>query len=204
MKNEYKKFNQYIIDIPLIYKLFLILILLPVKMGNTGHRIAPSFNMTYIKTTEGDRYYLYSPAFNYTGDFKTLNFRLYLSFSILFPMWASQNGEKCDMVEFYCSRLGSDLFIGISRDYPVVDELRFIPAIGYHLNGIRLRGKPEYMDFYSLTSGIGINIMTRYRWKQQPVNFAFLSIAMDFSDMLYTENKLKKGYTIMLGAGYAF
>lgn len=204
MKIKFKRFQEYKPVGCNIPKILVVLILLLHAPSIASHRIAPSFALTHIKTTNGDRYNFYSPAINYTGDFKTWNFRLYLSISILFPLWANQNGEKCNMSEFYSSRLGGDLFIGISKDYPIADRLRFVPAVGYHLNGIRLRGKSEYMDFYSLTSGLGINLMTRYRWKQNPMNFAFISFGMDFSDMLYKENKLKTGYTIIIGAGYAF
>jgi len=187
-----------------LFQILILVFFLTNTLSVASHRVAPAFSMTYIKTTEGDRYNFYSPAINYTGDFKTWNLRLHLSVSILFPWWANQNGDECNMSQYYSSRLGSDLFIGISKNYPIANHLRFIPALGYHLNSIRLRAKPEYMDFYSLSSGLGLNILTRYRWKSDPVNFAFLLIGMDFSDMLYTDNKLKKGYTITIGAGYAF
>ena len=76
--------------------------------------------------------------------------------------------------------------------------------MGWHQNGIRLRSKPEYKDFYSLTSGLGFNLMTKYRAQQSPLNYALLSFGMDFKDLLYTENKLKRGYTITMGIGHSF
>jgi len=204
MKINFKRFHKYFLDEHIIPKILILLILLSNTTSIASHRVAPSFSLTHIQTTEGDHYNFYSPTINYTADFKIWNFRLYLSLSILFPMWANQNGKKCDLSEFYTSCMGTDIFIGISKDYPIADRLLFVPAVGYHLNGIRLRGKPEYMDFYSLTSGLGINVMTRYRGKHNPLNIAFISFGIDFSDMLYTENKLKTGYTIIIGVGHAF
>lgn len=168
------------------------------------HSIAPVISHTIIQTTNDDQVQLTSPAINYTGDIRIWDYRLYFSVSALFPRWANQNGRKCHLSDVYTSAWGTDLFIGISKDYEIVDRFCIVPAVGWHQNGIRLRAKSEYMDFYSLTSGFSLHLFTKYRGKHPILNFMFLAMAMDFMDLLYVENKLKRGYTINFGLGHTF
>jgi len=168
------------------------------------HSMAPSYSYTYIHTTENDDYHIHSPAMNYTGDLRVWDYRLILSASMLVPVWANQNGTLYQSPDYYSHYLGIDFFIGFCRNYSVSDRFSMIPALGWHYNGIFLRGKSNIMDFYSLTSGFGFQFLTKYR-KQNPfLNFIFLSIGTDFIDLLYIENKLKRGCTISMGIGHTF
>lgn len=171
------------------------------SMGYTRHHFSPAGSITYIKTTEGSRYTLYSPAIQYTGDMKLGKYRCYIGFSVLIPRWANQDGYHYHNPDFYENYLGSDLFIGISKDTSISGGFTFVPAIGWHQNGIRLRGKSQTLDFYSLTSGLGIQLMTHYQGDLKIPNFLFLSYGFDFMDHLYKVNKLDHGYTATLGFG---
>ena len=187
-----------------LLNLMVIQFLLSPAVVFSRHSIAPAFSYTYIQTTQRDQYHFTSPALNYTGDLKMWNYRLYLSVSMLFPVWASQNGRSCDIHQYYTSTVGADLFVGISRDFEVFNHFGIEPVLGWHQNGIRLQAKSRYVNFYSMTSGLSFNLFSRFRGRQTLLNFAFLSIAMDFVDQLYTENRLNKGYTLTIGIGHTF
>ena len=168
------------------------------------HSVAPAFSYTHIRTTQGDRYYITSPALNYTGDLKIWNYRLYLSVSAILPVWASQNGANCDIPRYYSSTLGTDIFIGISKNIEILDQFGIVPVLGWHQNGIRFQAKSRYLNFYSLTSGLSVSLFMKFKTTQPLLNFMFCSMAIDFIDQLYTENKLKAGYTVTAGIGHTF
>lgn len=174
------------------------------NIADARHSIAPAYSYTYIHTTEKNSYHLHCPAVNYTGDLKVWDYRLYFSVSLLFPVWAIQDGTYYRSSDYYSTYSGTDLFIGLSKNYSIDDNFCMIPAVGWHQNAIRLRGKSEYMDFYSLTSGFGFRFMTKYRESRSFLNFLLLSIGMDFTDFLHIENKLKRGYTVTVGLGHTF
>jgi hypothetical protein len=168
------------------------------------HNLAPEYSYTYIQTTRKDAFHLYSPSVNYTGDFKTGAFRVYLGASALLPLWARQDGDDFYNPDYYSHIIGTDLFIGLARDVPVIDRFDLIPVFGWHLSGIRLRGKPQTMDFYSLVTGFGFRLLTRYQGNQDLINYGFLSSSYDFIDLLYQNNRLKRGHTISFGIGHTF
>ena len=94
--------------------------------------------------------------------------------------------------------------MGLTRDLPIISRHDVTPVLGWHISGIRLRGKSEFMDFYSLTMGFGLKLMTRYQGSWNYINCAFLSFSYDYIDLLYKNNKLKRGHTISLGFGRSF
>ena len=169
-----------------------------------AHQFSVEYCYTHIKTTDGDQYNIYSPALNYFGDFRILNFRLHVGVSALKPLWASQNGKNYYNYDYYNRVAGCDLFIGLSRNVPIIDHFTVIPAFGWHVNGIRLRAKSRYLDFYSLTSGVGIHVLARRRTQKLIFNTAYVSLNLDFRDLLYTNNRLRHGHTIKIGLGHAF
>jgi len=172
--------------------------------AHASQSLAPAYGFTYIKTTDEDRYQIYSPGLHYMRDMRVWNYRLVTSLSVLLPLRGTENGTGYRSGNYYSKYLGTDLFIGFSRDYPVTSGLRVQPALGWHQNGILLRGRAEYMDFYSLTSGLGLNLLTRYGGKDPLFNYAFLCLSYDFFDHLYTDNKLKQGCTLTMGIGHTF
>ncbi len=169
-----------------------------------GHRFAPAYCGTYIRTTDGDRVRLHSPALHYTGDFGVGGYRCYISASLLMPRWADQNHHSINMPYYYDHYFGEDLFIGLSKQVEIHDGFTFIPAAGWHQNGIRLRGNADTLDFYSLTSGFGLQLMTYYDRSGRLPNYLVISCGWDFVDFLYEKNKLKQGFTLLTGLGYSF
>ena len=168
------------------------------------HSIAPLFSFTNIQTTDDDYYHLSSPAMNYTGDFQVRDYRFYIGLSALLPLRASENGKNYNISEYYSNTMGGDVMIGLAKESLVIHRFDLIPVLGWHQNGIRLQGKSEYKNFYSMTSGISLNLLTKYKETDHLLNFAFLSMSMDFIDLLHKENKLSKGYTFNIGVGHTF
>ena len=168
------------------------------------HSIAPLFSFTNIQTTDDDHYHLSSPAKNYTGDFQVRDYRFYISLSTLLPSRASENGKNYDISEFYSNTMGGDVMIGLAKENLIIHRFNLIPVLGWHQNGIRLQGKSQYKNFYSMTSGISLNFLTKYQVTDRLLNFAFLSMSMDFIDLLHKGNKLTKGYTFNIGVGHTF
>lgn len=147
---------------------------------------------------------MYSPAVNYTGDSKIGIFRIYFSASILLPLQGRQDGNTIYNPDYYKRLIGSDLFVGLAKDYPVIDRFGLIPALGWHLNGLRLRGNAQIYDFYSLTTGFGLKLLTRHQGNQDLLNYGYFSISFDYIDFLYANNKLKRGHSITFGIGHTF
>ena len=179
-------------------------ILFTVIPALAGNRLAPAYCGTTIRTTKGDRIRLHSPALHYTHDFGVGGYRCYISASLLVPRWADQNDRAVHMPSFYNRYIGEDLFIGISKRVEIKDGFTFIPAAGWHQNGIRLRGNADTLDFYSLTSGFGLQLMTFYNSSGRLPNYLVVSCGWDFIDFLYEKNKLKQGFTLLTGLGYSF
>ena len=187
---------------------FTIIRLLPVVFllvsnGFAGHHIAAGYSRTWIQTSRDDRFTIHSPALHYTGDISVYQSRIYLSLSFLLPKWASQNGRHVDLGDYYARYFGADLFLGVSRDKEL-KGLQLIPAAGWHLNGIRMRGNSRILDFYSLTSGPGIQLRIHYHGQRMVPEYLLFSCGYDIIDHLYTENKLKRGFCLTTALGYSF
>ena len=157
-----------------------------------------------INSTDGDRYALFSPGLNYTADFRIWKLHFVISTTTLFPLWATQNGKRFTNPQFYDFYMGTDLFLGIARNYEVRDRYLLSPAVGWHQNGIHMRGKPRYRNFSSLTSGIGLHILATDCRNSWFLNYLFVSLGLDFVDYLYEENKLRTGLSMCLGMGHRF
>lgn len=181
--------------------LFLISVHLPVY---AGHTVASAYTCTYIRTTQDDAFYLHAPALNYTGDFKSGGFSIYVSASALLPLWGRQEERNYYHPDYYSHYVGTDLFLGVTRKESGIRLFHLIPVVGWHLNGIRLRGKPSYWDFYSLTTGFGLKFLAEYQGSWNLLNHACLSLSWDTLDLLYQNNKLKRGHTISLEIGRSF
>jgi len=169
-----------------------------------GHGLAPALGLSRIHSTDGDRVALLSPGLNYTADFRIRGIHFVLSATTVIPLWATQNGKRYTNPQFYNFYMGTDLFLGISRDYHIQDRFLLSPALGWHQNGILMRGKPRYLDFYSLTSGLGLHVLATDCRQSRILNFLFLSMGLDFLDYLYEENKLRFGLSLCLGVGHRF
>jgi hypothetical protein len=185
--------------------LFFLIILIPVATKSTGasHSIAPSYTYTHINTAGGDRYNFHSAGFNYTVHGKK-KYAFFSSVTIMMRAWASQNGSSFDNRDFYVSVLGSDLLFGVALVKPTARKIDLTPAVGGHLNGIRLRGGELYKDFYSLTAGVGVSMHASFRLGGKLYGLIFTSGGLDFVDLLYDENKLKSGYSFSTGVGLKF
>ncbi|MBN1780611.1 hypothetical protein JW948_05755 [bacterium] len=182
----------------------LCLILFSAIPAQPRNHMAAGACMTLIRTTGDDRFTIYAPSMNYTGDFRIRDYRFVFSSSLLMPFWSGQDHHHYFNPDYYSSCLGVDLFIGFARDYPVVDRFGISPALGFHLNGIRLRGKSTYLDFYSLTYGLGGTLFTRYRGSRNLLNFGYVSANLDMMDLLYINNRLRRGITFKAGIGHSF
>ncbi len=185
--------------------MFLMIILIMVALESMGawHSIAPSYIYTHINTTEGDRYNFHSAGFNYTIHGKK-KYAFFSSVTVMMPAWASQNGKSFDNRDIYKSVLGGDLLVGIAQVKPTARKIDLTPALGGHLNGIRLRGGELFKDFYSLTAGVGVSIHASSRFSRKLYGLFFTSGSLDFVDLLYEENKLKTGYSLSAGLGLKF
>lgn len=183
--------------------IFLVCLVLAAQI-RAGHGLAPALSLTRINSTDGDRYALLSPGLNYTADFRISGLHFLISATTVLPIWATQNGKRYTNPRYYNFYMGNDLFVGIARDYDVRDRFRLSPAVGWHQNGILMRGKPRYLDFYSLTSGIGLHVLAVDKRRSLLLNYGFLSLALDFMDFLYEENKLRTGLSLCLGVGHRF
>ncbi|NQT26977.1 hypothetical protein HQ585_16595 [candidate division KSB1 bacterium] len=183
--------------------IFLVCLILSTQV-QAGHGLAPALSLMRINSTDGDRVALLSPGLNYSADFRIKKPHFIISTTIVLPLWATQNGKRYTNPNFYDFYLGTDLFLGIALDYDVQDHFRLSPAVGYHLNGILMRGKPRYLDFYSLTSGIGLHVLATDRRDSRLLNYLFLSLGIDFLDFLYEENRLRTGISLCLGVGHRF
>lgn len=169
-----------------------------------GHGLAPALVLTTIKSTDGDSYALYSPALNYTADFEIRNLHFIFSATPLFPLWATQNGNRYTNSDYYDIYMGTDLFFGIARDFYIKARYRLSPAVGWHQNGMFMRGKSRYLNFYSLTSGIGLHALMIDLKESRLLNYLTISAGLDFVDYLYQDNKLRVGFTLCLGVGHRF
>ena len=169
-----------------------------------GHALAPSLGLMHIKSTDGDKYTLLSPGLNYTADFRIKKLHFIISTTPVFQLWSRENGKGYTNPQFYNFYMGNDLFIGLARDYELQGRFRLSPAAGYHQNGILMRGKSRYLDFYSLTSGLGLHVLATDYGKPRLFNYAFLSLGLDIFDYLYEENKLSTGLSLCIGAGHRF
>jgi hypothetical protein len=192
---------------PLLKQTLLLIVLVCLVLSTqvrAGHGLAPALSLMHIKTTDGDRYALLSPGLNYSPDFRIGKLHFVLSATIVFPLWASQNGKRFTNPDFYNFYMGNDLFLGIARDYDVRSRFRLSPAVGWHQNGILMRGKLRYLDFYSLTSGIGLHVLAIDLKDSRLLNYGFFSLGLDFLDFLYEENRLRIGLSLCLGVGHRF
>jgi hypothetical protein len=169
-----------------------------------GHHLAAGYNRTWIQTTRDDRFTLHSPALHYSGDLSVHQTRIHFSLSFLLPKWASQNGRQFDSADYYTRYFGADLFIGFSKDKQSGPGFKLVPAGGWHINGIRMRGNARILDFYSLTSGPGIQLMMHYRARTMVPEYLLFSCGYDIFDHLYRENKLKRGFCLNVALGYSF
>jgi hypothetical protein len=166
----------------------------------SDHGIFPIYNMTHLSTTEGDVYNFYSPGINYTYNSRK-EFGFFTSFSLLFPRKSSQNGESIKNSDYYDSKLGGDLMMGAGMKFETGEKVTLLPSFGLHLNGIRLRGKELYKDFYNLSFGVGINLQARYSIGKRLDGTAFASTSWDFVDLIHQENRLQNGFILTLGLG---
>jgi hypothetical protein len=169
-----------------------------------GHHIAAGYSWTWIQTSRDDHFTLHSPALHYTADLSVYQTRIYFSLSFLVPRWASQNGRHIDSADYYTRYFGVDLFVGFSKAKQSGPGFRVVPAGGWHMNGIRMRGNARILDFYSLTSGPGIQLMMHYRGRTIVPEYLLFSCGYDLFDHLYKENKLKRGLCLTAALGYSF
>jgi hypothetical protein len=171
--------------------------------GLADHSFFPVYNVTYLKTDEGDAYSIYSPGINYTFNSKK-QFGFFTSLSFLWPLRSSQNGESYKNADYYDRKIGFDLMLGAGGKVPVGERFSFVPSLGAHLNGIRLRGKSAYMDFNHLALGIGTNLQARYAVSKAMDGTIFTSASWDFLDLIHQTNKLRNGLVLTLGLGLTF
>lgn len=183
--------------------IFLVCLILATRV-QAGHGLAPALSLMRINSTDGDRYALLSPGLNYTADFRIRKLHFVFSATPVLPLWATQNGRRYTNPDFYDFFMGTDLFLGVARDYDVQSRFRLSPAVGWHQNGIHMRGKLRYLNFSSLTSGLGLHVLATDRRDSRLLNYLFLSLGFDFLDFLYEENRLRTGISLCLGAGHRF
>ena len=187
--------------------LILLIICAPVLcapvLSLADHSLFPIYNVTHLSTTEGDVYNFYSPGVNYTYNARK-KFGFFSSVSILFPRRSSQNGESYKNSDYYKSKLGADLMMGAGMKFNTSERFSLVPSFGVHLNGIRLRGKELYKDFYNLSFGVGLNLQARYGISKRMDGTAFASTSWDFVDLIHKENKLQNGFVLTLGLGLTF
>ena len=169
----------------------------------SDHSFFPIYNVTHLSTTEGDVYNFYSPGVNYTFNARK-QFGFFSSVSILFPRRSNQNGESYKTSDYYKRKLGTDLMMGAGMKFNTSERFCLVPSFGVHLNGIRLRGKELYKDFYNLSFGVGLNLQARYGISRHMDGTVFASTSWDFVDLIHQENKLKNGFVLTLGLGLTF
>ncbi len=166
----------------------------------SDHGIFPVYNVTHLSTTEGDVYNFHSTGINYTFNSRK-EFGFFSSISILFPSRSSQNGESIKNSDYYDSKLGGDILMGAGMKFKTGEKFTLLPSVGVHLNGIRLRGKELYKDFYNLSFGVGLNLQARYGIGKRLDGTAFASTSWDFVDLIHQENRLQNGFVLTLGLG---
>jgi hypothetical protein len=181
---------------------FLVLLFIPLT-GLADHSFFPVYNITHLKTEDGDVYNIYSPGINYTFNAKK-KFGLFSSISFLWPLRSNQNGESYKNADYYDRKVGLDLMLGAGGKIPAGERFNFVPSFGAHLNAIRLRGKIAYMDFNHLALGIGTNLQARYAISKSMDGTIFTSASWDFIDLIHQENKLRNGFVVTLGLGLTF
>ena len=171
--------------------------------ASSDHSFFPVYNVNHLATTGGDTYDFYSLGFNYTYNARR-KFGLFSSLSVLFPTRSNQNGETFKNSDYYKSMLSIDLMVGAGSKLPAGERVTFVPSLGLHINGIRLRGKDLYRDFTNLTTGIGTNVQARYAISRSIEGITFVSGSWDFIDLIHTENQLKNGLACTVGMGLTF
>jgi len=181
----------------------LFLIALTPLAGKADHGFFPVYNVTHLKTTEGDVYNFYSPGLNYTYNSKK-KFGFFSSLSVLWPLRSNQNGESYKNSDYYDRKFGLDLMMGAGGKIPTSGRFTFVTSAGAHLNTIRLRGRELYQDFYNLSLGIGLNVQARYAFSKSIDGTIFTSGSWDFIDTIHWENKLKNGLGVTFGLGLTF
>lgn len=187
----------------LILSVILTAVLCAPLLSLADHGFFPIYNVTHLSTTEGDVYNFYSPGFNYTFNGRN-RFGFFSSISVLFPLRSNQNGESFKNSDYYKRKLGTDIMLGAGVKFNVNKRFSLVPSPGVHLNGIRLRGKELYKDFYNLSLGVGLNLQARYRISRNMDGTAFVSTSWDFIDLIHRENKLQHGIILTFGLGITF
>jgi hypothetical protein len=187
---------------PISLIIFIAVLCVPV-LCLSDHSFFPIYNVTHLSTTKGDVYNFYSPGVNYTFNGRR-QFGFFSSVSILFPRRSSQNGESYKNSDYYKRKIGADLMMGAGMKFKTSERLSLVPSFGVHLNGIRLRGKELYKDFYNLSFGVGLNLQARYGISRRMDGTAFVSASWDFVDLIHQENKLQNGFVLTLGLGLTF
>ena len=94
--------------------------------------------------------------------------------------------------------------MGAGMKFNTSERFCLVPSFGVHLNGIWLRGKELYKDFYNLSFGVGLNLQARYGISKRMDGTVFASTSWDFVDLIHQENKLKNGLVLTLGLGLTF
>jgi hypothetical protein len=176
--------------------------ILPIAAA-ADHSFSLVYNVTHLTTTEGDVYNFYSPGLNYTYNARC-RFGLFSSLSALFPLISNQNGTNYINWDYYMLMFGFDLMLGAGGKLPLSERFTFVPALGAHLNGIWLKGKALFRDFYNLTTGLGTNLQIRYAMSRCLEGIGFVSGSWDFVDLIHQGNRLKNGLILTVGVGISF
>jgi hypothetical protein len=171
--------------------------------AHADHSLFPIYNITHLTTTEGDIYNFHSPGINYTFNGRN-RIGFFTSLSIFFPLRSNQNGESYKNSDFYRSKLGGDFMLGADMKFQASDKISIVPALGGHVNGIRLRAKEIYKDFYHLTFGLGLNVQTRYEVSDRMDGTLLVSGGWHFIDLIHRENRLDNGLIFTGGIGLTF
>jgi hypothetical protein len=187
----------------LITILSLALIICTPMALRADHGLFPIYNVTHLKTSDGDAYNFYSPGFNYTFNAKK-RFGFFSSLSVLWPLRSNQNGESFKNADYYDRKYGFDLMLGAGGKIPAGERLLFVISPGAHLNMIRLRGKELYQDFTNMSLGLGLNLQARYAVSRCIDGTLFTSGSWDFIDPIHQENRLKNGFVVTFGLGLTF
>lgn len=170
---------------------------------HADHSFFPIYNVTHLKTTEGDTYNFYSPGFNYTYNAKK-KFGFFSSLSVLWPLRSNQNGESYKNADYYDRKFGLDLMMGAGGKIPAGNRFLFVTSSGAHFNTIRLRGRELYQDFYNVSLGLGLNLQARYAISKSIDGTLFTSGSWDFIDPIHQENRLRNGFVVTFGLGLTF
>ena len=192
--------NKFIL---LITTLSLALIICAPPALRADHSFFPIYNLTHLKTTDGDAYNFYSPGLNYTYNAKK-RFGFFSSVSVLWPLRSNQNGESFKNADYYDRKYGFDLMLGAGGKIPAGERLLFVISPGAHFNMIRLRGKELYQDFTNMSLGLGLNLQARYAISKRIDGTIFTSGSWDFLDPIHQENRLRNGFVVTFGLGLTF